>query len=679
MFMMKKNREGKFSRLVIPLIIFSALVAGTGAEKVSGSGPRINGKVKILILSKHVRLLKEGKTGSIQITVPASAEFYTGIKRIPARALSITASNNIFTVKTERDSFTAGEFVLYPDNAGEMFYAAVDGTQRSYPLPLYIKNTGEHLELSIEEGVNQFAIDSACSELGDTSESHSEALFALAHLIKARCSLPYLKNKHRGYDFCDLTCCQTYRGRSGKSFDDPVSVSTDGVRNGFFFHTSGGGRLFTESIFNARGRLKSPPKDIIYSENLMLSGNNNPSWDAAINEHELAGILYPGKRKLLKNLVFDRDREIIFVETEKGSEKVSPESFRISVNRVKGWNFIKSNNYTVMRSGDIYHFSGSGLGHGVGMSFEGALQLAEKGYSRYEILEHYYPEIRYIVPAETVNFQMQYVVFNPATGDTIRSSGGTSFRNRVIPCGSIFKLFVALYLAEKRPDLFYNYKYTCTDKENDKLMPEECWNRTGHGEMDIRRALYNSCNKYFASLYSRIDRGEFTRWISGFTVKQGIELYLPGIKSGKEFSSMLAGLDFNLKITVNGIIKLNRYLCLPGEEPSSAEKEIIFDALHKTFTEGTAKKTLRESNHPDNKISYNATLNNIWGKTGTVISGTNSHFGYGIFTGGTSSMGIVALLRKGTGAPAARESERLLSDIASETKQLSGISPMTGR
>jgi len=643
--------------LPVCVILFSVIIAPAVTENRPRTGLD---KVRILILSKQIRLLKEGKTDHLHFSFPANCEIDTGEKRIPCKNLSISCNDKNLYISAGKSRFDKGDITVYPEDTGETFSVKIDNDSRSYPLPLYIKYSSAEIELSIEETVNRFAVDSALAELGDLPDKHSEALYALAHLVKARCTLPYLADKHKGYNFCDLTCCQTYKGISGKTFNDPVSIKTAGVRNGLFFHSSGGGKLFTDSIFNVNGRITAPPKDLIYSENITLSREKHRSWKASIAEGELAGILYPGKQKFLKEITFNMEKEIMFIETGNGKEMFSPETFRIRVNRVKGWNFLKSNNYLVTRSDGIYNFSGSGLGHGTGMSLEGALQLAERGYSRYEILEHYYPSIEYdITQPSAVSHQLQYIIFDSESGEIIKSSSGVSFRNRIIPCGSIFKLFIALYLAEKRTDLFYNYSYTCGNKEKNKLIPEYCWNKTGHGKMNISSALFNSCNRYFASLYDKIDPEDFRKWITGFTEKNGIALLLPESNDKAGFSNLLAGLDFRSTITIDGIIKLNRFLYTENKEHHREENAIIFAALHKTFTDGTAKETATETIPLPGKIN----IKDLWGKTGTVIAGTNSHCSYGIFTGGLSSTGIAAILRKGTGAMAAGESKKILLNL----------------
>lgn len=657
MFTVKKRINFIKILFTVCAIIFSVITAPALTENAPHNS---SSKVKIQILSKHIRLLRESKTDHLRLSFPGSCEIGTGIKRIPCSTLSITCRNRFLNINTENTLIEKRDFNVYSKKRGDTFSININGENRFYPLPLYVKYDGTEIEFSVEETVNRYAIDSAWAELGDVPEKNYEALYALAHIIKARCAFSWFTDKHNGCNFCDLTCCQSYKGISGKTFNDPVSIKTSNIKNGFFFHSSSGGTLFTDSIFNGKERRINPPKDFIYSENIALSSEKHKSWTASIGESELAAILYPGEKTFLKKITFNRDREILILKKDREEEKLSPETFRIKINRIKGWNFLKSNNYSLTEADGIYKFNGTGLGHGAGMSLEGALQLAERGYSRFEIIEHYYPDVEYNIPrSSTVNHQLQYIVFNSESGEIIKSSTGISFTQRIVPCGSIFKLFIALYLAEKRTDLFFNYTYTCTDKEKDQLIPEYCWKKSGHGKMNLESALFNSCNKYFASLYDRIDPEDFKKWISVFTQKNGIVLTIPETDDRAGFSNLLAGLNFRSTITVDGIIKLNRYLYIINKEHPTEEAGIIFNALHKTFTDGTAKEIAEENNSLPDRINRNG----LWGKTGTVIAGTNNHYSYGIFTGGLSATGIVAVLRKGTGAMAARESEKILLNI----------------
>ena len=57
------------------------------------------------------------------------------------------------------------------------------------------------------------------------------------------------------------------------------------------------------------------------------------------------------------------------------------------------WNF-SLEFFNIRWSGGDIHLEGMGYGHGVGLSQEGAMQIARKGYHYTEILNYYYHNIR---------------------------------------------------------------------------------------------------------------------------------------------------------------------------------------------------------------------------------------------------------------------------------------------
>ncbi len=55
---------------------------------------------------------------------------------------------------------------------------------------------------------------------------------------------------------------------------------------------------------------------------------------------------------------------------------------------------LPSTNFQLTKQGDKYSFSGTGFGHGIGMTQYGAKNMAEDGAGYREILNHYYPNIK---------------------------------------------------------------------------------------------------------------------------------------------------------------------------------------------------------------------------------------------------------------------------------------------
>ena len=75
-----------------------------------------------------------------------------------------------------------------------------------------------------------------------------------------------------------------------------------------------------------------------------------------------------------------------------GKEKtLRGEAFHIQMGRKLGWNVFKSANFSIMKNGTFWEFSGKGLGHGVGLCQYGAKALAQKGKPYPYILNFYFP------------------------------------------------------------------------------------------------------------------------------------------------------------------------------------------------------------------------------------------------------------------------------------------------
>ncbi len=75
--------------------------------------------------------------------------------------------------------------------------------------------------------------------------------------------------------------------------------------------------------------------------------------------------------------------------------------------------------------------------------------------------------------------------------------------------------------------------------------------------------------------------------------------------------------------------------------------------LHETFQIGTASKfpfLLAQEKNPKS----------LWGKTSTIVYGSNEPLSYGIFMGGDDRYGIILLYRKGNGNKAAYYAKKIL-------------------
>jgi stage II sporulation protein D len=98
---------------------------------------------------------------------------------------------------------------------------------------------------------------------------------------------------------------------------------------------------------------------------------------------------------------------------------VTASSFRFAMDRMLGWNQLRSDWFTVTLSSGALHFEGHGYGHGVGLCQAGATEMAAEGHSAPEILSFYFPGTRVGVTAEDRGWSAAR-----GTGWTLWATGG---------------------------------------------------------------------------------------------------------------------------------------------------------------------------------------------------------------------------------------------------------------
>lgn len=652
------------------------------------------------ILSKQIRLLKEGSLRQIQL---------------------VRGNDSVITDELSREKLRGDAIVILHDTGGwralvgsrvlaAPFHIGIspiggDGTctiqlekeARLYPLPISVRCDGDGLKMYARERLDRYAMDSALAEYGPEYRRDTEAVMALAHLIRARYAHRGGSSRHGDADFCDLTHCQVYRGRvaAGMLFNDRWAADSRHLPQTIVFHSRCGGFTLDARVFgdreSAAGQPEAGVRDWLYRDGSRLCAEGDAGWERSLGHDELCRILFEGRADpngADVSVSYETSMRRVYVRAGRSSQSYPVETFRLKLNRVKGWNFIRSNGFTVadavVDGRKVFVFRGRGLGHGVGLCQHGAIALSRRGYNRFEICEHYYPDMQWSADEpDAISPYLSYAVFDIHSGKILGSSHGQDFNHRTIPPGSVFKLIVSLYLASERPDIFNDYSYDCTAGENhDPAMPERCWNPKGHGPVRIQRALSNSCNLYFASLYDRISEKRFRDFFIRFCRHLGIDAVLPDISGREQWSKLLAGLDFRFAFTIDDYIRLARYIH-SGRPPDNEtagfsiperERIAILASLKETFTTGTASGRFLPAGPTCNYSGLGGLVSResflkkdgMWGKTATVIDGTNKPMSYGLFVGGRGGSGIVAVLRKGNGRMTAHWAEAVLSRFAGD-------------
>ena len=213
------------------------------------------------------------------------------------------------------------------------------------------------------------------------------------------------KNRHieEGFNLCDGTHCQAFKGIAtknqmiGKAVTETsniVVVDSDKKLITAAYHSNSGG--ITQDATNVwlvdlpyLQSIKDP-----YSLN-----RRNSKWQKILHrkqwENYFLGYL-PDK--------IPPDNYTMIVHKREKNYRV--ENINVPYTQIrKDWN-LRSSFFSVYDSGTSIVIKGRGYGHGVGMSQEGAMEMANQGHSFSEIIHFYFKNVS-IVPAEIQTFDPQ--------------------------------------------------------------------------------------------------------------------------------------------------------------------------------------------------------------------------------------------------------------------------------
>jgi SpoIID/LytB domain protein len=237
-------------------------------------------------------------------------------------------------------------------------------------------------------------------------ETELEALKAQAIVSRTFALKNLQRHKQDGYDFCSLTHCQRYVHQLAdhnkalilRASDESSGQVLRDERNQIadvYFHAACGGRTTNlEAVWGAPSPsyLRSVADDY-------CTTMSHKRWSQKIPTKDLLRALQSDERgnvgTQLENIIItkrDASGRAEFITLEGARRKqVRGWELALIVNRVLGWNMLKSARFDVTRTGNGFVFRGSGFGHGLGLCQEGAHVMARRGMSARQIVAHYLP------------------------------------------------------------------------------------------------------------------------------------------------------------------------------------------------------------------------------------------------------------------------------------------------
>ena len=216
------------------------------------------------------------------------------------------------------------------------------------------------------------------------------------------------RHEAEGFQLCDEVHCQVFKGKTfnkniheaAKSTAEYIMVDDSAKIVTSSFHSNCGGQTMnSEDVWSAAVACLRSINDTF------CLAKRHSIWEKSIPKDLWLDYIrvkynYPVDDPVLvrKVLNFDQPRREVYLMNG---------NYFIPLKFVREDMKLKSTFFTIKEEGDNVIFRGRGFGHGVGLCQEGAMRMAEKGYSYTKILNYYYSNIHLIRFSQLDFFKVQ--------------------------------------------------------------------------------------------------------------------------------------------------------------------------------------------------------------------------------------------------------------------------------
>ena len=247
------------------------------------------------------------------------------------------------------------------------------------------------------------------AEIGGSREP--EAIKALSVIARTFMLKESSRHRDEGFDFCDTTHCQVYRGEDDLSGETALPVIASAVRategqtlsfdgreiEAHFTASCGGLSATPYMVWGGTSEDRYPRKRI---ECPWCAGTRFWRWERSAEAAKILDALSIAvgfRLSQTTEIVIEKEGADGFVRSvivsDRGRQfRMSADEFRRHIGRRLGWNTVLSPTFQIELRGHSYIFRGRGFGSQVGLCLAGAVRQAAAGRTYLEILEFYYPQ-----------------------------------------------------------------------------------------------------------------------------------------------------------------------------------------------------------------------------------------------------------------------------------------------
>lgn len=241
---------------------------------------------------------------------------------------------------------------------------------------------------------------------GEVGYGYEVSYYTVQAVISRTYALHLHKHKDEGFDLCDHTHCQVYKGIN---YDNKITEAvklTSGVvivdsavkyLNTLFHSNCGGQTVTTDIVWNKRLKNLESIKDP------HCRSMSQANWTKRVSKSSWIRYL---SNKLNKSKEYIASKPLDFNQGyRKKYYKVGRQ--RIKLTEIRSFFRLKSTFFSIHDIGDKIIITGRGYGHGVGLCQEGAIAMSKKGYDYNDILHFYFQNIHLM----NINERQYYLLF----------------------------------------------------------------------------------------------------------------------------------------------------------------------------------------------------------------------------------------------------------------------------
>ncbi|MFB6257372.1 MAG: SpoIID/LytB domain-containing protein [Flavobacteriales bacterium] len=274
---------------------------------------------------------------------------------------------------------------------------------RLYPGELTVQAKQERIQV-----INRVAMEKYLSGvvLAEAGKDHHPEFYKVQAVICRTYALHNLRKfKEQGIHLCDKVACQVYEGmnRVEPRIDSAVKA-TEGIilvdeeirLITAAYHSNSGGRTAASEDAWSKALPYLRPVDDPFSK-----GGKHYRWKKVLPKKEWLNYLerefaYPVEKPWYK------ERATSFCPKERRRDLL-PFRDSVSLQKIRRDLNLNSTFFHISERNDSVVFRGKGFGHGVGLSQEGAMRMAELGIPYDEIIHYYYQGV-HLVKIKALDF-----------------------------------------------------------------------------------------------------------------------------------------------------------------------------------------------------------------------------------------------------------------------------------